>query len=365
MTSFLTVFLIFIGLSLMIVLHECGHFLMARFFGLRVDEFGFGLPPRLWGKKIGETIYSINWLPFGGFVKIFGEDGAEALINKEERGGDALDAKRSFRSAKPLKKALIVAAGVIMNFLFGWLLLWFVLVIGTPQALLIVDVREGSPAFHGGLMANDVVTEMKVNYESLIFSPETGYGVEDAVQFINDHRGEAIQFRIQRGGEITESNVVPRVNPPEGEGALGIAMSGAGLTPQNPFSAVILSFKEALNITKAIALGIIDFIARIITGLPVEGVVGPIGIINLAITSGRMGLVYVVQLLALISLNLAVLNIIPFPALDGGRLLFVIIEKIKGSPLSIKTESFINGIGFIALLILMVLITLKDVSMLL
>lgn len=338
---------VIIFLSILILVHELGHFWVAKKFGLLVEEFGFGLPPRIWGKKIGETIYSINALPIGGFVKILGEDGQDAElrgINTELRG-----TKRSFADLKIWKRALIISAGVLMNFILGWLVISIVFSIGIPQTVLITGVQFNSPAATIGLQAGDK-----------IFS-ETS--VDNFIKFVNENQGKEIVLKIERAGEIKEFKIIPRINPPAGEGALGIGLVEAGLPKKNLSASVWEGLKTSTEMVKMIFFALFNLITKAVVGkASLEQVAGPIGIVKVTAQAGSLGFVYLLQLLALISLNLAVINILPFPALDGGRLLFLLIEKIKGSPLPVKFEKYANVAGMALLMFLMAVITIKDIS---
>lgn len=340
---FLGIIAVIIFLSILILVHELGHFLAAKKFGLLVEEFGFGLPPRLWGKKIGETIYSLNWLPIGGFVKIFGED-------SEEKTTLIQGSSRSFSSLAIWKRAVILCAGVLMNFLLGWLVISIILSIGVPQAILITEVRPGSPVEVAGLLPGDAILQFKQ--------------VDEFVSFVKIHQGEEISLETERNGKSMTIKVVPRTNPPAGEGALGIGLVEAGVPKQNFVKALFEGFKISLQIIRSIALAITGLLKGIFLGQEnvLKGVSGPVGIVKITAEAGKMGFVYLLQLLSLISLNLAVINILPFPALDGGRLLFLIIEKIKGSPLPSKFERYTNAVGMALLLLLMLVITIKDVT---
>lgn len=328
---------VIIFLSILILVHELGHFLAAKKFGLLVEEFGFGLPPRIWGKKIGETIYSINALPIGGFVKIYGEDGLE---KREER---------SFTSLKIWRRALILLAGVFMNFLLGWLVISIVFSIGIPQAILITDVVLASPAAEIGLLAGDKI----INFSKM----------DEFIKYIDENRGKTINLEIERLGETFNIQAAPRINPPEGQGALGIALVEGGVSKMGLFKSFYEGLKASTEITKSVAAAIWGLLKSVFVGeATLESVAGPVGIVKITAQAGSLGFIYLLQLLALISLNLAVINIIPFPALDGGRLLFLAIEKIKGSPLPIKFEKYAHIAGMALLLLLMFLITIKDIS---
>jgi len=334
----LGIIFVIIFLSILILVHEAGHFLAAKKFGLLVEEFGFGLPPKIWSKKIGETVYSVNVLPFGGFVKIFGEDGGDSSM------------ERNFASLKIWQRTIIISAGVLFNFLLAWLVISLVFSIGVPQAVIITDVKVNSPAAEIRLQANDKI----IGYNT----------TEEFINYINKNRGKEINLKIGRNGDDLDLKVIPRIveNTPNGEGALGIGLIGAGFPKKNPIASLWEGLKTSIEMTKMIFVAIFNLIAKAIVGkASMEQVAGPVGIVKLTAQAGTLGIVYLLQLLAMISLNLAVINILPFPALDGGRLLFLAIEKIKGSPLNPKFEKMANGIGLALLILLMIAITIKDI----
>lgn len=331
--------IVIVGISVLILIHELGHFLAAKAFGLYVEEFGFGFPPRLFSVKKGETTYSFNLLPFGGFVKIHGEN-KEAVAPGMER--------RSFTYPAFWKKAAIILAGVTMNFILGWFIISGVFMVGTPQALVLTDVSPGSPAAVAGIEPGD----------ALINFTET----DAFITYVQEHAGEEVELIINRSGEESVINVVPRVTPPDGEGTLGVTFVEAGI-PQTGFFA---SLWQGLRASWGIVVTILVSLAQIIISLFTQGrlldnFVGPVGIFNIANQAAGLGLPFLMQLIGLISLNLFILNVLPFPALDGGRMLFLVIEKIKGSPLSAKFEQSANAAGFLFLLLLMLAITIRDV----
>lgn len=364
---------VIIFLSILILIHELGHFLAAKKFGLLVEEFGFGLPPRLWSKKIGETVYSVNALPFGGFVKIYGEDRIEADERGFKNDVEADLRGRNFSSKPARQRAIILFAGVFMNFLLGWLVISIVFSIGIPAAIFITDVASDGPAAAAGLMPGDKIINIEADLSSQILQNKTWEGergldkarinADNFIKFVDEHRGKTIILEIERLGETFSIQAVPRINPPEGQGALGIAFTESG----SPKMGLLKSFSEGLRtsaeITKSVAVAIFALAKSAFVGkASLEAVAGPVGIVKITAQAGALGFVYLLQLLALISLNLAVINIIPFPALDGGRLLFLAIEKIKGSPLPAKFEKFANAAGIALLLLLMFMITIKDIS---
>lgn len=220
---------------------------------------------------------------------------------------------------------------------------------GTPPLLVINGVQTGSPAEKAGIAAGDIIKNFS--------------GAEDFKNLIDERLGQAVELEIARGGEILKIAVVPRVPTAPDEGAIGIEFSESGIKSQGFFAALVSGFKGAILICKETVFAFYElFKGLFIHGSLMAGVVGPVGIFAVAAETGQIGIIYLIQLMALISLNLAVLNLIPFPALDGGRLFLIIVEKLKGSPVSIKAQSLINGVGFALLILLMVVITVRDVA---
>lgn len=338
----LTTITIIIFLSILILIHELGHFLLAKRFGLFVGEFGLGLPPRAWGKKIGETIYSINWLPFGGYVKIAGEDGDDEVDKKVPHD-------RIFYNIAIWKRFLILVGGVGMNFLLGWMLLAIVFMIGVQPGLFISQVQEGSPANIAGLQANDRLLDFTK--------------ADDFVSYTKEHAGETITVRVARGDAEMAIQMTPRKDPPAGQGPLGVALGEAlGREQLGVAGAIREGFIESINIIKGTFKGLRGLIGAAFKGEgSLDSVTGPIGIVKVTVDASEAGFIYVLSLMALISINLAAFNILPFPALDGGRVLFLLIEKIKGSPLPKKFEQYANGIGLLLLLGLILIISIKDI----
>ena len=355
----MTTLIIFIlVLGILILAHEWGHFIAARRSGLTVEEFGFGFPPRIFSIKRGETLYSVNLLPLGGFVKILGEDGTE------------LENPKSF-SSKPVGiRSLITVSGVFMNFLLAALLLMIGFYIGLPQIvdkdnealaknveIQIVAVSNDSPAEKSGIKMGDIMKYVKSGSQNIAISE-----ISTLQENINNSKGKEMTIIVQRGKKIFEINAVPRINPPEGEGALGVAIAKTGVISYPWYKSLWLGIKSAFILSWEIIKGFVDLLKNlIISGKIPHNVSGPVGIAVLTNQAVTLGFIYLLQLVAMISLNLTVLNLIPFPALDGGRLLFLGIEKIKGSKVNPKIENAVHSIGIILLLILVILITYKDI----
>ena len=349
----ITLLIFILILGILVLVHEFGHFIVAKKSGLTVEEFGFGFPPRIFSFKVNETVYSINLLPLGGYVKILGEDGGET------------NSPKSFSSKSAGIRSLITAAGVMMNFALGALLLIIGFYIGLPQVvneenkaiaknvqIQIIAISNNSPAEKANLKLGDSIE---------------GFGEISIFQdFINQNKEKEISLKIKRGEDYLDIKAVPRANPPEREGALGIALAKTGLISYPWYQSVWLGIKSSFIITWEIIKGFFGLIKNLITvGKIPQEIAGPVGIAILAGQATALGFVYLLQLVALISLNLAVLNLIPFPALDGGRLLFLGIEKIKGSKVNPKIENVIHSVGIVLLLALVVLITYRDILKLL
>jgi regulator of sigma E protease len=338
----LTFIIVLIGLSLLILGHEAAHFFMAKMFGMKVDEFGIGFPPRIVGKKFGETTYTVNWLPFGGFVKIAGEEISEnpEAIPSEER-------RRYFFAQPAWRRALVIAAGVLFNFIFGWILVSVIFAIGTPGVLGVRAVLPDSPAAKAGVQAGD-------------FLKDFGQA-QDFISFVKEHPTTPAEFTVLRDNREIAISAQPVVE--EGVARIGIELEEGGRGKVSVPRAFKEGFEAAIQVCYMTLKAFYDLVKNLFVHASLlEGVVGPVGIFSVAHQTSRFGLIYLFQLLGIISLNLSIANLIPFPALDGGRLLLILIEKIKGSPVSKRTEGWINGVGFSLLILLMVLVTVRDVG---
>ena len=356
---FSTVLIFLVILVLLILSHEFGHFLLAKWYGVKVEEFGFGLPPRLFGLKRGETLYSLNLLPVGGFVRIEGE---------EAEDGMALS-PRSFASKSIFARALIIGAGVFFNLLLAWILFSAVGWYGAPTALddnnplsnayvVVAEVAINSPAALSGLSAGDTISRLSYDGESLEVSK-----VKEVQDFVARHAGQDIAITYLRGGKPFTVQAKPRSVINEKEGRLGIAMMRIGVRSVPWYSALWEGLKNTITMTGATAVGIASFIYGLIFGaMGLDGVAGPVGIVNIVSGAVNFGWAYVVQLIAILSINLAVINIIPFPGLDGGRLFFLGVEALRGKPVDAKTSSWAHTIGLILLLIFMFIITYHDIA---
>src|SRR4030042_5042869 len=358
---FPTIIIFIIILAILIFVHELGHFIAAKRSGVKVEEFGFGFPPRLFGVKKGETTYSLNLIPLGGFVKIYGEQG-------EGKGEE-----NSFISKSIARRTLIISAGVLMNFALAAFLLGVGYKIGLPTVIedginnasirdskvQITNIAVGSPAENAGLKIGDVVKTIKLPADDGRQIVE----VEDVQNFVDEHKGQEVVLQIERGKDVLEARALARENPPAGEGPLGIALAQTGVVSYSFFKSFTQGVADTVNLTVLIIVALAGILYKLVVGMPVGDIVtGPVGIYSITSQAAELGFVYLLQLTVLLSINLGIINILPFPALDGGRLLFLGIEKIKGKPVSPKVENFVHTLGFVLLIFLMVLVTYRDLT---
>lgn len=332
--------IVFLGLSFVVIVHELGHFFMSKLFGVAVEEFGIGFPPKIWSKKIKETAYSLNWILWGGFLKING-------LRPETERKD-LPIHTSFVRQSFYKKALIIAGGVLINFLLGWFLIFVVMLMGIPQGIFVADIKPESLAYNSGFQKGDLILDFK-----------TGDEFND---LLKQSAGKEVNFKVKRDG--SEKNI-PVLFPDEslktGE-ILGIYYSETGTEKVGAWSGFLESFKTSINLVVSYFVGYISLIGRLFSDSSAfQGLMGPIGLFSMGSLISKAGLVYFIQLLAYLSINLMIFNFLPFPMLDGGWFIMVLIEKIKGSLVSQKTEMIVNGFGFIVLFSLFLFTTIKDV----
>jgi regulator of sigma E protease len=379
-----TIILFIVVLASLILTHEIGHFLTAKWAKIRVDEFGLGLPPRIWGIKKGETIYSINWLPLGGFVKIFGED-----LNEENISGP--DSARSFVNRPKWIQAIVLVAGITLNLVLAWLLISVNLGLGMPAgldglpqgltvqnaSLSIVSVLPESPAAEAGLMAGDQLISLSAGDKKINQADLT---VESVHNFTKQFPNQPIKLEYRRSNKtspegsplgavqgLPSGHTLVTVTPQPGLGpdgpAIGIAMQEIGVVSapwwQAPFYGLFFLYHLIINTLLAFGFFFANLFSEGRGAL--SAIAGPIGIYSLISDASRMGFVYILNFVVLISVNLAILNLLPFPALDGGRLLFVGIEAIIRRPIKPQIANILNTIGFVLLLLLMAVIAVIDI----
>lgn len=315
---FFIIFVCFIGLM---VLHELGHFIFAKFFGVRVDEFGLGYPPRLIGKKFGETLYSLNLLPFGAFVKLPGE------IEK-------IEDKRSFSAQPVSKRALIAFGGVLSFWVIAAIIFAIVFNLGarvavedtdtnlTDPEVQVTAISLNSPAQIAGLKPGDIIRKLTINNQQLVI-----YSVKDVQNLAEEYKGQEITLTIERENKNFEVSLTPRVSPPTGEGPIGIGLVRTAIKKYPFWQAIFQGISGTYNLTLNIIQGYWQVISNVSKGVP-SGVqlMGPVGIFNLLSQASQVGINYFLQFFGMIAVYIAIFNILPIPALDGGKLLFLGIE---------------------------------------
>ncbi len=369
-----TIILFLLILGVIVFFHELGHFLMAKLYGVKVDEFGLGFPPKAWGIKKGETEYTLNWVPLGGFVKIVGED------------GESKNDPRSFSSRSIGQRFQILAAGVAMNFFLAFLIFSAVFMLGFPQDITgeklspvqidkqnsqnsavayvknvgrardikvqISYIVEKSPADKAELKVGDAIAKI---------GGKEVRSVEDAQSYINENLEKPTVLNITRGKESFTKEIIPRKDHPENEGPMGVTLIQTAIVSYSPLEAIKRGYKYTVELTVFIILAFAGVLWSLIaTGKSAVEISGPVGIAAMTQQAAALGFMTVLNFTALISVNLAIINALPFPALDGGRLLFLIVEKIKGSPLNQEWEAKANNFGFMLLMFLMAVVTFKD-----
>ena len=339
-----TILVFIIMLIVLVLTHEFGHFITAKLCKVKVEEFGIGFPPRIWGIKKGETIYSINAIPIGGFTKLAGEE------DPSEPG--------SLASKSIPVRALVLSAGSLLNILLPVLLFTISFMLPhdvTLEKVIIKEVAAGSPAQAAGIEAGDRV--LKINNQTVKNRATLSYQIQL-------HLGEQISMVVQKPDQREHTIVVrPRWNPPQGEGATGVILESTDaslVTESMPFwEAIPNGFTHSWEVLVLFRNEIISWFVRSTT----PQLAGPVAIAQLTGQVMEAGIGPLLEFTALISINLGIFNLFPFPALDGGRLIFVFLELVRrGKKISPQKEGLIHTIGFIALMALILVVTYFDVT---
>lgn len=344
----LTLLAFLVILGLLVFVHELGHFAVAKMSGVKVEEFAFGFPPKIVCKKVGETRYCINAVPFGGYVKMLGEDNT----SKSED---------SFSEKPVIKRFAIVVAGVVMNFILAGVLFSVGFMIGmSPTSLdakdypgkftekvMIADVKEDSPAKAAGIESGDKI----IGFSS----------ADEFVDFAKSNRGNQITILAERDNQQISFllNLSNSNESPIGVGIMSVPSLKLGF-----FDAIGAGFKDMVMTTANIATALWNLVAKLFTGGGVASdVSGPVGIFNITGEAVKMGISYLIQLAAILSINLGLINILPFPALDGGRAVIITLEGIfRKKIIKSEIENILHTAGFAILILLVIAVTYKDIK---
>jgi len=352
----LTIVAFVIILGLLVFVHEFGHFITARLMKMKVEEFGFGFPPRLvklFTRK--GTEYTLNWIPIGGFVKIKGESGEFA------------EEEDSFAFKKPWKRLIVLVAGVTMNVVLAWMLLAIGFGIGLPQVIeegeqahyqnpqiQVISLEKGSAAESAGIKVGDAIISL---------DSQAYVSIDDVQEYIKVNSDRQIAVEILRGKDTISFSVEPAPIDETGEEVLGVGLVRTAIVSYPWYEALWQGAKATVYTTIGTVMAFATIIKNWVTGAGSGAQIsGPVGIAVMTGQVVHLGFIYVLQFAALLSINLAIINILPIPALDGGRVLFLLIEKIRRKPVSQKLEAVIHNIGFLLLMLLLVVITFKDIG---
>lgn len=350
MSTLIFILIIFV----LVMFHELGHFLVAKLFKIQVDEFAFGFGPTLWKKQIGETLYCFNLFPFGGYVKMPGENGEE----------DGVVNNRSFANQTWWKKSLVLIAGVFFNILLAAILFSISFSVGLlasagkndPNAkILVTAVRADFPAQKAGIVPGDTINKMFVGNDTL--NPES---TEDVQAFIRAHKSQKINVVLDRKGNEVSVILEPIID--KNVPLVGVSLDRVSLQKDPIGKSIVMGARQSVILFNQTIKAFVYIVASPFRTKKVQTEVsGPLGIISSVKDAKQFGLGYIISFAALISINLAVMNLIPFPALDGGRLVMVLGEAITRKKIPTKVLGIINGSGFLILILLMVFVTVRDI----
>lgn len=362
--SITTIILFFAILLVLVIAHEFGHFIAAKLTGMRVDEFAFGFPPRLFSKKKGETEYSFNALPLGGYVAIYGENGNAHDAAKKD--------PRAFSNRPWWAQLVTLVAGVTMNMLLAWIIF-----IGisygsirvavddeeygaraTGATLMVLDASPNSPAFKAGIVPGAVITKMQAGGATF-----SDVNATSAISFIQKHIDQAFTVTyLDQSGALQSTTISAVYGIVPDKKILGLSLDTIGYVKTTPIEAIKIGTQRTKDMTLATADGLKALVASLKRGDNViDSLSGPIGIAKIVGTTREYGVRAVLTLVAVLSINLAIFNILPLPALDGGRMIIVIGETITRRRFPYKYMSVLNGIGFVLLIALLIVVSVKDV----
>lgn len=332
LTTLMTIVSFIFVFGIIVLAHEFGHFITARLNGIKIHEFSLGMGPAVLKKQGPETLYSVRAFPIGGYVKMEGEDGES-------------EDPRSFVQKKPWQRLIVLAAGATMNFILAYILLVIIMFsMGYPSNT-VDQVLENSPAEAGGFMSGDTI--VKINQTEID-------SWEAIVDNINNSDGQLLNIEVLRNKEIVNIKVQPALDPADSVYRVGISPLWV--------KQIGKSFSLAGKQFSTFFMSIFQFFSQLGSGNVQGEVVGPVGIVNVIGQASRAGFLNLLFIAAYISINLGIVNLLPFPALDGGRIVFVIIEMVIGRPIDREKEGYVHFVGFAILMALMVFLVFRDIS---
>jgi len=340
-------------LGILIFVHELGHFVVAKISGVGVLKFSLGFGPKILSKKIGETDYLLSAIPLGGYVKMIGEEPGEEQKVSED------DLHKSFSNKSVLKRAGIVFAGPLSNIIFAVFVLSVIYMLGVPVLTTQVgDVVDRSPAYEAGIKKGDQIVAINGKEVSRW---------EDLTKIIQNSNGEELAIKLKKDGSYYETKLMPKLFTDKnifGEDVkiyrIGITVSDKFITERyNPFMAIVKGSQQTWFLIKLMGITIIKLIERTV---PANTLGGPILIIQMAGKQAQAGISNFLFFMAIISINLGIVNLFPIPILDGGHLFFFLLEAIMGKPLSIKKREVAQQVGLVIIILLIVFVFYNDLS---
>ncbi len=339
-----TIIIALIFFSIIVLVHELGHFLTAKAVGIYAEEFSIGMGPRLFKYEGKETVYSFRVLPIGGYVKFLGED---------EDSNDP----RAFTNAKVWQRIMVIASGPIMNFILAVILLtvsYSTYGIFDEYIPVIGGVMKDFPAEQAGMQVGDRIIEIN---DIDISGLDNNKAVDKIRDIINDNGDKSLNVVIKRGDQLKSFELIPKFDEEGQRHQLGFYFDYS-MKRLNILSSIGLSIKKTGEVIKVMVLTLGEIIFK---GNAIDNLAGPVGIVGEIGKAAKAGFLQLLNLGILITINLGIVNLIPFPALDGGRLVLLIVEGLRGKPIDRKKEGFIHLIGFVLLILLMIIVTYKDI----
>jgi regulator of sigma E protease len=364
MSVIISIAIFLVVLFVLILVHEWGHFIAAKKTGMRVDEFGIGFPPTLWSRQIGETNYKLNALPIGGYVKILGEDGESGELSLS-------DQSRTFTARPYWAQAIVLLAGVTMNIVLAWFLLFCIAIIGTTTAIDESIASESSALTVAGVLPSSPASILPVGAKITDVTSSNGAQLNvllpsSFISFVSENSETSIRISYEYEEVNTTVDLLPvsGLIPDEPERAiLGVQLALFDTVSYSFFGAITQATYQTVYFLKSIVVGVVTFFSGLFTGnAALSDVAGPVGIVGYVGEAATFGFTALLFFTAIISLNLAVINLLPIPALDGGRLVFVVIEAIMRRPINQSIAAKINTFGFLFLIMVMILVTISDIG---